>query len=201
MTGWTQNEAEGVSLEKVFQIVHPYDSPNGRESHRSGVAGRRDRRTVERTLLISKDGTERPIGPVDDSAAPIRNDQGELSGVLLVFRDISELIRKEQHLQDALTYADNIIATMREPFLVLDKGLRVKTANRAFYQTFDTNKEETETRFIYDLGNGQWNISRLRTLLGQVLSDCHPVHDFEMEHVFPAIGKKVMLLDAAVPSR
>ena len=59
-----------------------------------------------------------------------------------------------------------------------------------------SQKEETEGRFIYDLGNGQWNIPRLRTLLEEVLSNSHPIHDFDVEHDFPAIGKKIMLLNA-----
>ena len=151
---------------------------------------------TNRSLLIAKDGTELPIGPIDDSAAPIRNDKGELAGIVLVFRDITELCRQERAVQAALAYADNIIATLREPFVVLDKSLRVKTANRAFYDTFHVEKEETEGRFIFDLGNGQWNIPRLRTLLDEVLSNHHPVHDFEMEHDFPTIGKKIMLLNA-----
>ena len=60
-------------------------------------------------------------------------------------------------LQHALTYADNIIATLREPFVVLDKSLRVRTANAAFYRDFHASKEETEGRFVYELGNGQWD--------------------------------------------
>ena len=123
------------------------------------------------TLLIAKDGTERPI---EDSAAPIRNDQSEVAGVVLVFRDVTERRRQEQHLQDALTFADNIIATMREPFVVLDKSLRIKTANRSFYRHFQVSQEETEGRFVYELGNGQWNIPRLRTLLEEVLLKTSP---------------------------
>jgi PAS domain S-box-containing protein len=197
LTGWTQNEAAGVTLEKVFKIINQgtrqtVESPTIRALRDGVIVG-----LGNQTVLIAKDGTERAIGPTDDGAAPIRNHQGELAGVLLVFRDISELYRKEQHLQDALTYADNIIATMREPFVVLNNSLRIRTANRSFYQTFDTKKEETENRFLYDLGDGQWNIPRLRTLLEEVLSNSHPVHDFEMEHDFPAIGKKTMLLNAS----
>jgi PAS domain S-box-containing protein len=99
----------------------------------------------------------------------------------------------EQH---ALAYAENIIATLREPFVVLDKSLRVRTANAAFYRDFHASKEETEGRFVYDLGNGQWDIPQLRTLLLNVLSNSHPVEDFEVEHAFPAIGRRTMLLNA-----
>jgi PAS domain-containing protein len=98
--------------------------------------------------------------------------------------------------QHALAYAENIIATLREPFVVLDKSLRVHTANAAFYRGFHVTKEETEGRFVYELGNGQWNIPQLRTLLPQVLSNSHPLEDFEVEHVFPALGRRNMLLNA-----
>jgi len=98
--------------------------------------------------------------------------------------------------QDALAYAENIIATLREPFVVLDKSLRVRTANAAFYRDFHVSKEETEGRFVYELGDGQWDIPRLRTLLVQVQSNSHPVEDFEVEHTFPAIGRRNMLLNA-----
>ena len=100
-------------------------------------------------------------------------------------------------MQDALDYAQRIIATLREPFVVLDKNLRVQVVNRAFVESFKVKKEDTEGRFIYDLGNGQWDIPRLRTLLDGVLSDSHSIQDFEVEHDFPAIGKKLMLLNAS----
>src|ERR1700676_2010228 len=91
--------------------------------------------------------------------------------------------------QYALAYAENIIATLREPFVVLDKTLRVRTANAAFYRDFHASKDETEGRFVYELGNGQWDIPELRTLLTQVLSNSHPVEDFEVDHAFPDLGQ------------
>jgi PAS domain-containing protein len=92
--------------------------------------------------------------------------------------------------QDALAYAENIIATLREPFVVLDKSLRVHTANTALYRDFHASKEEPEGRFVYELGNGQWDIPQLRTFLVQVLSNSHAVEDFEAEHTFPGIGRR-----------
>ena len=122
--------------------------------------------------------------------------RGELAGVKAALSRHYRTLPPREERHKPLAYADNIIATLREPFVVLDKSLRVKTANRTFYATFHVEKEETEGRFIFDLGNGQWNIPRLRTLLDEVLSNHHPVHDFDMEHDFPAIGKKIMLLNA-----
>jgi PAS domain S-box-containing protein len=145
------------------------------------------------TLLIAKDGTERPI---DDSAAPIRLANGEVAGVVLVFRDVSERRRQERLVQDSLDYCENIIATLREPFLVLDKNLRVRRANRSFYETFVVSPASTENKFIYDLGNRQWDIPRLRELLKEVLSNNHPIQDYEVEFDFETIGHKLMRLNA-----
>ncbi len=103
---------------------------------------------------------------------------------------------RAHQLELALAYAENIVATLREPFVVLDNSLRVRSANAAFYRNFHASKPETEGRFVYDLGNGQWNIPQLRTLLTQVLSNSHPVEDFEVEHDFPALGRRNMLLNA-----
>ena len=170
LTGWTQKQAAGVALESVFKIVNhetrkAVENPAARALRDGVIVG-----LANHTLLIAKDGTECAI---EDTASPICNDRKEVAGVVLVFRDVSERRRQELHLQDALTFADNIIATMREPFLVLDKNLRIKTANRSFYRHFHVSREETEGRHIYELGNGQWNIPRLRTLLEEVLLQNH----------------------------
>jgi PAS domain S-box-containing protein len=111
-------------------------------------------------------------------------------------RDITQRRETEQALAKALIYADDIIATLREPFLVLDADLRVRTANRSFYNSFNVSKGETENQFVYDLGNGQWDIPALRILLDQVLSHNESVHDYEVEHSFPSLGRKTMLLNA-----
>lgn len=68
-------------------------------------------------------------------------------------------------VEDIQNYAQNIVDTVREPLLTLDATLRVRSANRAFYQTFQVSAAETEGRLIYELGNGQWDIPDLRTLL------------------------------------
>src|SRR3954465_4665028 len=92
-------------------------------------------------------------------------------------------------------YAQDIVDTVREPLLMLDPNLRVRSANRAFYQTFLVSPEETENRLIYELGNGQWDIPALRTLLEDVIPTSSVFNDFELEHTFPVIGRRVMLLN------
>jgi PAS domain S-box-containing protein len=195
VTGWTLKEAIGLPLERVFRIIHeesrqPVESPAIR-ALREGVVVN----LVNRTLLIAKDGTERPI---DDSAAPIRNDKGEIVGVVLVFRDVSERREQEHRLKSALDYAESIIATVRESLIILDKSLRVQTANASFYRNFHASKEDTEGHFIYELGNRQWDIPELRTLLEKILPHNHSFQDFEVENDFPMLGRRIMLLDACL---
>lgn len=92
--------------------------------------------------------------------------------------------------------ADSIMDTVREPLLVLSADLRVQKANRSFYRTFRVTPEETVGQLIYDLGNQQWDIPWLRKLLEEVLPKDSAFVDFEVDHVFPAIGRKFMLLNA-----
>src|SRR5580658_4521870 len=94
------------------------------------------------------------------------------------------------------TFSQDIVDTVREPLLMLDSTLRVHSANRAFYQTFHVSIEETENRLIYELGNGQWDIPALRTLLEDVVPQSSVFNDFELEHTFPFIGRRIMLLNA-----
>ncbi len=92
--------------------------------------------------------------------------------------------------------ADNIVNTVREALVVLDGTLRVRRANRSFYDTFRVQEEDAEGRILYDLGNGQWAIPRLRTLLEEILPQSSVLSDYEVAHDFPSIGRKVMLLNA-----
>ena len=103
---------------------------------------------------------------------------------------------REPLVEDIQDYAQNIVDTVREPLLILDATLRVRSANRAFYQTFHVSPGETEGRLIYELGNGQWDIPDLRTLLEDIVPKSSVFDDFELDHTFPAIGRRVMLLNA-----
>src|ERR1700716_3789201 len=101
----------------------------------------------------------------------------------------------EPLVEEIQNYALNIVDTVREPLLILDATLRVRSANRAFYQTFQVTSQETENRLIYELGNGQWDIPALRTLLEDIIPTSSVFNDFELEHTFPIIGRRVMLLN------
>src|SRR5256714_9575148 len=106
------------------------------------------------------------------------------------------MLERSPLVEDVQTYAQNIVDTVREPLLILDGTLRVRSANRAFYQTFHVSAGETEGYLIYELGNGQWDIPSLRTLLEDIVPKSSVFNDFELEHTFPVIGRRVMLLNA-----
>ena len=106
-----------------------------------------------------------------------------------------EMYGLNQEMTEARDYAEAIISNTRKPILVLDKRLLVKTANEAFYKTFQVDKKETIGRLIYDLGNRQWNIPGLRTLLEELLPQKKEITDFEVRHTFQNIGERVMLLN------
>jgi PAS domain S-box-containing protein len=93
-------------------------------------------------------------------------------------------------------YADHVVETVREPLVILDAHLLVRAVNHSFCRTFQVALEETKERFIYDLGEGQWDIPDLRRLLEEILPKNNPFHDFEVTHDFEHIGRKTMLLNA-----
>ncbi|MBK9401421.1 MAG: PAS domain S-box protein [Bacteroidetes bacterium] len=107
-----------------------------------------------------------------------------------------ELQTRNDLLNESYEYSKAIISTLHEPMIVMDRNLRVKTANKSFYKAFGVKEEETEGILLYDLGNGQWNIPRLRELMEDIVPKNNFFYDFEVRHVFPVIGEKVLQLNA-----
>ena len=126
---------------------------------------------------------------------PYRTSDNKIDGVVLALVDIDDLKRSLEEVQRARDYAQAIIATMREPLIVLDGRLRVVSANESYYRIFQTTPKETEGTFFYDLGQGQWNLHGLRKLLGKVLPANQIFQDFEMVQKFPGVGRRTMLLN------
>ena len=108
-----------------------------------------------------------------------------------------ELQTRNDLLHESYDYSEAIITTIHEPMIILDKDLRVKSANKSFYNSFRVSERETEKTLLYDLGNKQWNIPRLRELLEEIIPKNTNFHDFEVTHVFPEVGEKIMLLNAS----
>jgi two-component system cell cycle sensor histidine kinase PleC len=107
----------------------------------------------------------------------------------------SEKMKKKTMKPEAF-FAEKIVATVREPLIVLNPKLRVIAANKSFYNVFKVKPKETVGQLIYNLGNRQWNIPKLRKLLGKILPKNSSFNNFEIEHDFKTIGHKTMLLNA-----
>lgn len=105
-------------------------------------------------------------------------------------------IQAEELWKIAWTYIRTVVDTIREPFLILDKDLRVLSANRTFYAMFHTTLKETEGTLVYGLGNRQWDIPKLKILLEDIIPKHTHFEDFKVEHDFPKIGLKIMMLNA-----
>ena len=107
-----------------------------------------------------------------------------------------EMVALNEQVTEARDYAEAIIATIHEPMLILEKDLRVKSANKSFYDTFGVKEEHTEGVLLYDLGNKQWNIPGLRELLEDIIPKNSTFYDFEVTHTFNDLGEKILLLNA-----
>ncbi|WP_316809137.1 PAS domain-containing protein [Pedobacter agri] len=146
--------------------------------------------------------------------SPITGDDGKVTHFIGVQNDITRRKNAEENLQhereqvelkiekrtrelnENREYLDSIIQTIRQGLIVLDPEYKVISANDFFYKTFKVEKRDTIGRSLYDLGNGQWDIKQLRELLEKILPSNNPVLDFEVDHEFPHIGRKLMLLNA-----
>jgi chemotaxis protein methyltransferase CheR len=102
----------------------------------------------------------------------------------------------DQNIEDARLLARAIVNTIPEPFVVLDEQLRVLAASRSFHETFLVDPDQTRGRLLYALGDGQWDIPALRTLLETIIPEQTAMDDFEVAHDFPGLGHRIMLLNA-----
>jgi nitrogen-specific signal transduction histidine kinase len=99
-------------------------------------------------------------------------------------------------VEDAWALAQAIVDTVREPVLVLDKDLRVIAASRSFYSSFKVSPQDTQGKLLYELGDGQWDIPKLRLLLESITPEHGVMDDYEVEHEFPGLGHRTMCLNA-----
>jgi two-component sensor histidine kinase len=101
-------------------------------------------------------------------------------------------------VQDACALAQAMVDTVREPLIVLDKDLRVVAASRSFYVKFATNPDDSQGKHLYELGGGEWDIPKLRALLENIIPHHGTMDDYVVEHDFPHVGKRVLLLNACI---
>jgi len=146
--------------------------------------------------------------------SPVKNEKGEITNFIGVQNDITDrkksehelreeklsiekkILERTKELVESEAFLSSIIQTVRESLLVLDTNYVVLSANNHFLNSFKVSKEETVGKLLFELGNHQWNIETLKELLTKILPTNNPVIDYEVEHIFPHIGKKVMLLNA-----
>jgi two-component system CheB/CheR fusion protein len=107
-----------------------------------------------------------------------------------------ELLDKQEQFNNARYYAESIVTTIREPLIVLDKKLCIKTANASFYKKFNTEEQDTEGKLFYEIQNHQWDDNLMRSLLEKILPERERLTDFEISLNFPSIGKRTLLLNA-----
>jgi len=107
-----------------------------------------------------------------------------------------ELIDRNDQLNNARLYTEGIVSTIRDPLIILDGELRVKRATAGFYATFKTNEKQTESKYIFDLGNKQWDIPVLKELLENILPEKKELEGYEVRQNFPGVGQRIMLLNA-----
>jgi two-component system, chemotaxis family, CheB/CheR fusion protein len=156
-----------------------------------------DARDVLRTLVFkekeiqTKDGSWRMM-----RISPYRTTENVIDGLVITFVDINATKQAEQVAQAARVYAENIVDTVREPLLILDRELRVVSANQSFYQFFRTEPAQVVHNKFCELGGGQWKIPALREQLDGLLAKRTVVKDFVVEHEFPVIGRKTLVLNA-----
>lgn len=122
---------------------------------------------------------------------PYRAHDGQTDGVVITFSDVAA-----EALHEARDYAESIVDTVREPLLVLDRDMRVHSANRSFYATFRLAPVDTIGKSLYFIGGGCWDIAVLREVLAGVLNEKRVINDFKLEREFEAIGRRSLLLNA-----
>lgn len=165
---------------------------------------------VGQLLVLQKNlqSFEMTEGPVGIAVAEIRSQANALGATILALLVIGvvagamiarfaegAVLKSEARLQMALAHAESVVDTVREPLVILREDLSVHSANRPFYLLFQVTPSETEDRLFYELGNGHWDVPRLRELLEQVVPRKVQFQDFEVEREFERIGHRTMLLN------
>jgi two-component system, chemotaxis family, CheB/CheR fusion protein len=179
------NMRTGDVNRKVTDFKPSIDLPNLEELLRT---------SIENLSTIEKEVQDREGRWFTLRIRPYRTMDHKIDGAVLLFLDIDATKKASIESEEARVFSDAIVDTVRHPILILDANLRVQRANVPFYREFQVKPEETENRPVFELGNREWEIPRLRSLLEEVLAKNTRFESFEVEHDFPGIGQKTMLL-------
>ncbi len=148
------------------------------------------REVIEAVTIAEREVTDHEGNSHVLTIRPYKSVENRIEGAVLALFPISATFKV------AIETGEAIMSTVRDPILLLDSAYRVQRANRAFCERFAVSPAQTEGRLVFDLGEGQWNIPALRRLLGEVLPERKNFEGFQVEHDFPHVGHKKMLLDA-----
>ncbi len=127
---------------------------------------------------------------------PYKTIDNRIDGAIVTFEDIHDLKQGMTRIQEAREYAEAIVETVREHLIVLNKDLRVVSANQSYYKNFAVTPEAIKDKYIYDIQGGLWNMPKLRELLDEIIRENKAFNDFEFNYEAPGAGRKMMLLNA-----
>lgn len=146
--------------------------------------------TTNEELLSSSEELQALNDELESSTEELQSNNEELMCVNDELRD------RQEQLTSVSNYAESIIRSVREPLIVLDKELRIKSANPAFYSYFKTTELEAEGKAFFDIGTSQWNVSELKAMFKNVLDDKRAIDDYKIKTIFPKIGERTLMLNA-----
>jgi two-component system, chemotaxis family, CheB/CheR fusion protein len=151
---------------------------------------------LENVTPVRMEVRDRDGGWYSLGVRPYRTSDNAITGAVLTLFDINAIKVSLEQVAAARDYAEAIVDTVRIPLVLLDPDFRIRSANPAFYETFQVGPELTVNRVLFDVGNGQWEIPALRRALAGIAETGTPVQDFEVEHDFPVVGVRTILLNA-----
>lgn len=190
------NSPHQVKLNEALKKIQNLEAElvQNREDMRSITekqeAANEELQSANEELLSSSEELQSLNEELETSKEELQSGNEELSVIN------QELVDKQEQLNNARLYAENIVTTIREPLIVLDKNLRIKNANAAFYKKFNVTEHEAEGNLFYELQKGQWDDKELRRLLYQILPEKQMITDFEITLNFKSLGQRSMLLNA-----
>jgi two-component system, chemotaxis family, CheB/CheR fusion protein len=195
----TDAQDRGVQDAEIARLRTELDAT--REQLRATIeeheSAREELKSSEEELLSSNEEFQSTNEELETAKEELQSVNEELSTTNDELRyRVRELKTVHDDVTRARDYAEAIIETIAEPVLVLEADLRIARANRAFYQAFATAAEATVGTKLYLLGNGQWDIPALRTMLEEILPERTSVRDYEITHEFPRVGTRTMRLNA-----
>ncbi len=193
LTGWTEQEAKQKPLESVFNIVNEY---TGEKAHnpvdtvleQGIVVG-----LANHTTLISRNGTETPIA---DSAAPIRGSDGNVLGVVLVFRDQTEEKQHLQEIESARNFAESIINSLQDCLFVLDDQFKVISTNQHLFKKFKLSRENVINQSFFEILNESMNDDALKVHLSRIIPEDLVLEDYEVTTAKGSLGYRHFRINA-----